>query len=216
MAALPKRRTIKATQNLQEPGEMTHGQVTDLKVIVNNVNNTRKERKTMTPSNESPKVKRIQRTVFDLNAFDSIKLVKDVEMPKKPESVPEALEMVGGDTNRLLQVIYDGLASDVANKAWEDISGFKLAGTLDKDKDGVTTFTLEPKMLSDLKVAPGEEYNGNFADEAKADLINAAILSIAKMQGYDKSLSKDKKAELKEKATEFLRSNPAMLASIQG
>jgi len=47
-------------------------------------------------------------------------------------------------------------------------------------------------------------------------LINAAVLSLAKMQGYSKEQSKEQKKELKDKAREFLRSNPAMLASIQG
>lgn len=217
------RRAIKATQNLESPAAMTTGQRTDLQVIVNNNLNNRKGRTNMTPTTATNATKkRIQRTVFDLTAFQKVKLVKDVEMPKKPESIKEALEMVGGEgdpnsTARLLQVIYDGLAADVSAKAWDDITGFKLAGKLEADEDGVQQFVAEPKLVNDPKaVLPEEDYTGKYADENKEDLINAAILSIAKMQGYDKSLSKEKKAELKEKAADFLRSNPAMLASIQG
>ncbi len=139
--------------------------------------------------------KRIQKTVFDLKLFDDVLLVKDVPLPKKPESVSEALSMVGNDQSALMDIIYKGLISRTSDEAWEDMSGFKVLGD-----DG----------------EPGEDYTGQFADGEKSKLINAAILSLAKMQGYEKSLAPEKKRALKEKAAEFLRSNPAMLASIQG
>ena len=138
--------------------------------------------------------KQIQKTVFDLKVFANILLVKDVEMPRKPETVSEALVMVGNDQSALMDIIYKGLVSRASDEAQKDMSGFKVLG-----EDG----------------EPGEEYSGNFADGDKKDLINAAILSLAKMQGYEKSLSPEKKRALKEKAADFLRSNPAMLASIQ-
>jgi hypothetical protein len=139
--------------------------------------------------------KSVQRTVFDLTAFDDLKLTKEVALPAKPTSIQEALAAVENSTPRLLEIIYEGLIADATSKAWDQIEGFHIV-----NEDGEA----------------GELYTGKYADEAKGKLINAAILSLAKMQGYDKNLSREKKRELKEKATEFLRSNPAMLQSIQG
>ena len=177
--------------------DLTYGQVTDLRVIVDNTLKETEQRKgkkekKMTPT--AQQTMKVQRTVFDLQAFDDVKLIKEVPMPKKPEEIEEALNILGSK-EKLLDVIYKGLVAEARDASWEDIDGFKIVG-----EDGEA----------------GEVYSGKFADEEKGKLINAAILSLAKMQGYEKSLSKEKKAELKAKATEFLRSNPAMLQSIQG
>jgi hypothetical protein len=173
---------------------MTYGQRHDLTLIINNISQKeRKGNKKMTPQT-APTTMKVQRTVFDLAAFDDVKLLKEVPMPKKPEEINEALEILGSK-EKLLEVIYKGLIAEARDAEWENIEGFKIVGD-----DG----------------EPGELYTGKFADEEKGKLINAAILSIAKKQGYEKSLSKERKAELKATATQFLRSNPAMLQSIQG
>jgi len=149
----------------------------------------------MTPTAEKgQETKRVQRTVFDLAAFDDVKLIKDVPVPSRPESLESALATVG-TKERLLEIIHKGMVSDATSAAWDDISGFKIVGD-----DGEA----------------GEDYSGKFADEEKGKLINAAVLSLAKMNGYDKSLTKEKKGELKEKAKKFLRDNPAMIEGMQG
>ena len=154
--------------------------------------------KKMSETNEGqaqPEVMRIQRTVFDLKKFDDVKLIKDVPKPPKPTSLQEALAAVGNDQSKLLTVIYEGLVSEIREKEYANIQGF--------------SFPTDENQ-------PGEEYSGTFADDTKSALINAAVLSIAKMQGYDKSMTPDQKDKLKEKAKEFLRSNPAMLSNLQG
>jgi len=148
----------------------------------------------MTPSNGLA-TRKVTRTVFDLTAFDDVKLEKTVTLPTKPTTLEEALKAAGNDTAKLLDLIHEGLISESVETARADISGFKVVG-----EDGEAT----------------EAYDGKFADEEKGKKINAAILALAKMNGFEKSLPKDKKAALKEKATEFLRSNPAMLAGMQG
>lgn len=147
----------------------------------------------MTPNGNA--TRRVQQTVFDLVKFDDVKLVKDVILPAKPTSTEEALAACGNDVAKFLNVIHDGLIAEAVERAKDSIEGFKVVG-----EDG----------------EPGEDYNGKYADEEKGKLINNAILSLAKMQGYDKSLPPERKRELKEKATSFLRDNPAMLATIQG
>ena len=164
------------------------------KLNANSVNSNTTEDTQMNPTTEQTATKRIQNTVFDLKEFDNVKLLKDVELPKKPATLEEATAMVGGNTEKFLSVFYEGLVADAIEQERANTEGWKVAN------DDNT---------------PGELYTGQSADEAKGDLINAAILSLAKMQGYNKDLSREKKRELKEKAAEFLRSNPAMLASIQ-
>lgn len=152
-----------------------------------------KEVNEMSP--ETQAVKTVQKTVFDLAQFKKVLLVKDVQMPHKPTEIDEALSMVGGSKQKLLDVIYDGLCEDATNAARAQIEGFKIA---DPDTG-----------------EPGEDYTGQFADEAKGKLIGDAILSFAKMMGYDKSLPLEERNKLKEQAAEFIRANPAALKSIQ-
>ncbi len=154
-----------------------------------------KKDKTMTPTTSNGTAK-VTRTVFDLTAFDDVKLVKPaVALPNKPTSIEEALAAVGNNAAKLLDVIHEGLVAEAKAVAYDNIEGFQVV-----NEDG----------------SVGEVYTGKYADEDKGKLINNAILSLAKMQGYDKSLPPERKRELKEKATSFLRDNPAMLATIQG
>lgn len=159
---------------------------------------TKRGKKTKEITNVTPVTEKlnVQKTVFDLKEFDNVKLVKSVDAPQKPQSLKEASEMLNNDTDKLLNIIYAGLVEDAREKAKDSMDGFKV---YDEDKDE-----------KDF-----EPYAGSFADEEKGKLINAAVLSLAKMQGYEKGKSPDEKRALKEKAREFLRSNPAMLASIQ-
>jgi hypothetical protein len=147
---------------------------------------------TMTPSNS----KSVTRTVFDLALFDDVKLTKQVQLPTKPATLEEALVAVGHDKEKLLAVIYEGLVADACDAAKGQIEGFVLA------EDG------------DAGEA-GQPYQGKYADEEKGKKINLAILALAKMNGYEKSLPAEKKAELKNEAIEFLRNSPKMLATIQ-
>lgn len=136
---------------------------------------------------------KVQRTVFDLTAFDDVKLVKTVTLPNQPATLEEALAAVGNDREKLLAVIHEGLIAEAKSSAYDKMEGFSVVS-----EDG----TEEP-------------YNGRFADEEKGKMINGAILSLARLSGYSKDLPKEQKAALKEKATAFLRDNPAMLASLQ-
>jgi hypothetical protein len=145
---------------------------------------------------QKPATKTVQRTVFDLTTFDDVKLKKEVPLPPKPQSIEEALAAVGNDSSKLLDVIYEGLVGQKMDAEYSDINGFKVVGD-----DGEI----------------GDEYKGTYADESKTKLINAAVLTFAKLNagGSWDTLSKEKKRELKDNAIAFMRSNPAMLASIQ-
>lgn len=160
----------------------------------------RRKAKTMSPqtTNETQlggNTKTVTTSVFDLASFDTVKLSKVITLPSKPASIEEALAAVGNDSQKLLDVIYEGLAADAVETARNDMSGFLIADDDDEEKNG-------------------KPYEGKYADEDMSDKINKAVLSMAKVFGFDKSLSKEKKREVKEQAREMLRSNPAFIASI--
>jgi hypothetical protein len=142
----------------------------------------------MTPTTQA--TKNVTKSVFDLQKFDDVKLTRTVTMPAKPATVEEALAAVGNDKQALLNVIYDGLCERAVESARTQSDGW-----LTVDEDG----------------EPSEPYTGQPVSEEKGKAISLAVLNIAKAAGYDKSLSKDKKRELKAQAMEFLRSNPLMI-----
>lgn len=145
----------------------------------------------MTPTTTT--IARVQKTVFDLSKFDDVTLVKDVTLPSKPATLADALAAAGNDEEKLLALIHEGLISETKETARNSMEGF-----LEVAEDGETE----------------TPYNGKFADEEQGKLINGAVLSIAKMNGYAKSLTPEKKREIKEKAKKFLRDNPAMLGAL--
>lgn len=159
---------------------------------------------TPTQTQNGPEQKRTLVSVFDLKEFDIVQLVRFVEMPAKPTSVHEALQALGGDTEALLNVIYDGLCERAIEASRKDLSTFKVLGEDDK-------LPVSPKDIVAL-----EDYNGTPVSEAKGKSIAAAVLGIAKAMGYSKDLPKETKASLKQQALDFMKGNPAMLASIQG
>jgi len=151
----------------------------------------------MTPTTDSTAAvgtKTVTTTVFDLDMFDDVKLTKQVAIPPVPQTLEEALAAVGNDTEKLLRVIHEGLTADAVDTAKTTLEGFSIVS-----EDGT----------------PGAIYTGNYADEDKGKLINGGILALAKIYGYDKSLSVEKKRALKAQAVEFMRSNPAMLESLK-
>lgn len=158
----------------------------------------------MTPSNGTPEQKRTLVSVFDLQQFDDVKLVRFVDMPAKPATIQEALAVLDNNTETLLNVIYDGLCERAVEAARKDLSTFKVLGEDDK-------LPLAPKDIESL-----ESYTGTPVSEDKGKAINAAVTGIAKALGYNKDLPKEQKNALKQQALDFMKSSPAMLASIQG
>lgn len=138
--------------------------------------------------------KEITTTVFDLATFDSIQLVKTIQLPNKPTTLEEALAACGNDSAKLLDVIHEGLIAETTERERGNMEGWLV-----DDEDAETPVP----------------YTGKYADAKKTKLINAAVLALAKMNGFGKGLNPEKKRELKERAKSFLRDNPAMLASLQ-
>lgn len=157
----------------------------------------RKE-KTMSDTIVVPGVetKETQKTVFDLSKFDNILLKKKFTVPARPSQVSDVLAILGGDTDALMDLLRDGLMKRAQDAAYNSNDGWFAT-----DEDGEIT---------------SEPYTGNYASAEKQDMINAAVLTLAKLNGYDKGLSKEDKKAKKDAARKFLRDNPAMLGGLQG
>lgn len=141
------------------------------------------------------KEKEVQKTVFDLDSFDFVLLKKMVTLPPKPASLDEALKLYNNQADVLLDLIYAGMEEKYVQQERDKMEGFRI---VDEDDE------------------LGDEYHGTYADKDKAKLINNAVLSFAKMLGYNKQMTADEKRAIKETARKTLRETPAILKSIQG
>jgi hypothetical protein len=147
----------------------------------------------VTPSAGNASQKRAQKQVFDLDSFERTTLYKMYDAPAPVTSVEQALAAVGNDTNRLIEVINDGLQA---------LAGEQVRAS----NDGWMVEDEEENLVP---------YTGSAANETLEKKLNAAVLAFAKLQGYSKELSRDKKSELKGAAQDFIRSNPKMIESIK-
>lgn len=148
-----------------------------------------------TTSVSSGQVKTTTKTVLDLGTFDKVTLIKNVPLPEKPKTLAEATALVGNNMDRLMELIYQGLATESVEKAREDSSNWFVM-------DGANKF--------------GAAYTGSFADEAKTDNINLMILNLAKAGGYNQDLPLAERNRLKDQAKAFIKANPAMIQFISG
>lgn len=163
---------------------------------VSRVDKPSRQKRTPDRSNQmSPttsNTKKVTRTVFDLATFDDVTLQKVVTLPNKPSTLEEALAAVDNDQAKLLDVIHEGLCATVEDAARADLSGFMT--------------------IPEAEGEASEVYAGSVATEEQGKLINAAVLTFAKMNGFSKDLSKEKKRELKDAAKTTLR--PILIASL--
>lgn len=140
----------------------------------------------------------LQRGGFNLDTMSDVTLVKSCEF-QPVETTKEALDRLGGDANKFLAIVNEGLAAETrrnlaadSNVAWmevdeEDGSHSPFAGTL-----------------------------------ANAKAVSACILNLAKTAfGYAKDMDADKaknrelKRASKDAALEFVKSSPILIAGLK-
>lgn len=143
----------------------------------------------MTPTTGTHELRR-QREVFDLNTMDEVLLIK------KGNFVPvttleEAKDRVGGDTEKFLSIVNDGLKSEAGRAMIEDSSNPWLV----EDEEGATT-----------------PFEGKPANKK---IVGGLILNLAKsIFGYAKGLAPAEKKAAKESAMEMIKSNEVMKAGL--
>lgn len=145
-----------------------------------------------------PKVPTITRTVFDLDSFEDVELLKEV--PFTPAAtVEEALARVGGDSAKLLEAVNDGLLADAKRVAAHDNSIPWLQDV--EDENG--------KIVR-------ENFDGTIAD---SKVVNGMVLNMAKaVYGYNKAAAaKDKagKQAAKQAAMAFIAGNETIKAGLK-
>lgn len=137
-------------------------------------------------------------SVLDLTTFEDVRVVKQAEF-SPVTSVEEALARLANNTEKLLAVINDGLKEEARESLKSDTS--KPWRTFKTDDDG--------EELDELN----GEFTGKMAKDPKA--VNAFVLNMAKtMYGFEKGAPIEKKREAKEKARNFIKSNPEIMGAL--
>jgi hypothetical protein len=141
-----------------------------------------------TPSNVSD-LKR-QREIFDLNTMDEVLLIKKGTFAQV-ESLEEAKMRVGGDTEKFLSIINEGLKAEAGRAMVND----PAVPWLVEDEEGNTT-----------------PFDGKPADKK---IVGGLILNLAKsVFGYAKGLAPAEKKAAKESAMEMIKTNEVMKAGL--
>lgn len=129
---------------------------------------------------------RVQRSIFDLDTFETVTLVKEFEH-QEASSVQDALQRVGGSNEKLLSIINEGLRAEARRQEGSRAEGWRIF-----DDNG--------------------EPNGPFAGTPADDkVVNALVLQLAKaIFGYSKDGSAEEKRAAKEQAINMIKSTPTI------
>ena len=141
----------------------------------------------MTPSTANePKVLNVTRTIFNLDTMEEVLLNKDVTF-SPVTTTAEALSRLGGNAEKFLAVINEGLESEARRSAVGDSN----IPWLQENEEGEKS-----------------QFEGTPAD-SKA--VNGLVLTLAKtIFGYTKDATKDKKRSAKDQAFEMIKSTEAI------
>jgi hypothetical protein len=155
-------------------------------------NSKRSKKMNPTEQNTKPEPIVVSKSVFDLDTFADVTLVKPVDFTAAT-STEEALSRLGGDTAKLLSVINEGLLEVRKREVKADASAWMQEV---ENEDGTTAL---------------EAFDGTIADQK---MVNNLVLNIAKSSfGYNKAAAaKDKagKAKAKQAAMDFVSSNEVL------
>lgn len=119
---------------------------------------------------------KVQRTVFDLDAFEEVLLVKEVDFAPV-SSTEEALARLGNDAAKFLGIINEGLEAETRRLAGDNPNDWRTFGD-DGEVNGI--------------------FEGTVADSKS---VNNLVLTLAKTTfGYSKDASKEVKKAAKQSA----------------
>ena len=136
---------------------------------------------------------RVPSSVFDLDTMDEVSLIKTKEFTPAVDA-REAHQRLGGDAEKFLAVINEGLAS-FERKALKNSTDIPWEVA---DEDGNST---------------GKAFSGT---PANSKGVNTLVLTLAKtIFGYAKDAKVEDKRAAKESALEMIRGNEAMKAGLK-
>lgn len=135
---------------------------------------------------EQAQTYRVQKQILDGETFEKTTLVKTFEF-SPASTVEEAMQRLGGDTKKFLEVINEGLVSAVR----EDLKA-NLDGWSTENEKG----ELEP-------------FTGKAVDDSK---FNALVLTMAKASfDYFKAKTAEEKKASKDRAAAVIKATPILL-----
>lgn len=125
----------------------------------------------------------VTKPVFDLDAFDEVKIGKEVEFTPVTD-LDQILAKLDNDQERMIRIINAGLRDEIAREARQSDEGWH-------------SFDDEGKLNG--------PYEGTIANPKK---VNVIVLGLAKsVFGFSKDMTRDQKREAKEQAMQFVKSN---------
>ena len=68
----------------------------------------------------------VQRTIFDLDTFTEVTVVKEHEAAPEITSIQQALELLGNDSKRLFTIIQGGIEADIKREAGDSPEGWLM------------------------------------------------------------------------------------------
>lgn len=137
----------------------------------------------MTPNTDTNAVEtlRPQKTMFDLDTMEEVTAVKVIEF-KPVADTKEALDRLGNDSAKFLEVINRGLRTEVQESAKADAS---IPWQVEDEEGKLSPFTGTPANMTG---------------------VNQLVLSLAKQVfGYSKDAPLEKKRAAKESAIKMIR-----------
>jgi hypothetical protein len=131
-------------------------------------------------------------SVFDLDTMDEVSLIKTKDF-QPAQDAKEAHQRLGGDAEKFLAVINEGLASFEKKALKNSSEPWNV-----QDEDGAST---------------GKTFSGT---PANSKSVNTLVLTLAKtISGYAKDANVEDKRASKESAIEMIRGNEAMKAGLK-
>jgi hypothetical protein len=133
---------------------------------------------------------RVQSQILDGETFEKVTLVKEFTF-SPASTVEEAMQRLGGDTKKFLDVVNEGLVSAVREQMRADSNGWGI----EDDKGNI------------------EPWSGSAIDDSR---YNALVLSMAKASfGYFDAKTKEEKRASKENAAAVIKATPVLLKGLK-
>lgn len=133
---------------------------------------------------------RVQKQILDGETFEKTTLVKSFEF-SPASTIEEAMQRLGGDTKKFLDVVNEGLVSAVRDEMRNNDSGWGV----ENDKGELEPFT------------------GTAVDDSK---FNALVLTMAKSAfGYFDAKTPEAKKAAKEQAAVAIKGSPVLLKGMR-
>ena len=139
------------------------------------------------------KLEKVSQSVFDLDSKQDVTLFKAGEFTPV-ENMQEFVSRLANDQKEILSIVNEGLRSHFRDQLKADSS----VPWMQENEEGEL-----------------EAFSGTPISEEASKKLQVSVLGMAKVLGYEKSLSREQKKALKEQAQEMILSNPVAVEKLR-